>query len=305
MPEVWRPDWARGLTKATDLRVAQMAASKTGRPNWARGLNAASDPRIAKNVASRLGKPRGPYRLPPRMGAPIIWSRGLAYVVGLIATDGCLTRQRTIDLTSKDREQIVTFLRCLGRTNKIAEVIRHDPPRRYYRVQVGDRALYQWLQAIGVGPRKSLTLGGIDVPDEFALDLVRGLLDGDGSVTTYFYEVPGGTRPYEALCTSFCSASKDHIEWLRGLLDRVLAIRGSIQTKTAISERWHDVMSLRYAKGESITLLTRLYDGSESMRLDRKWRIWSDYLERQHPADDVRDQAAAYRPGLPTLTRRG
>lgn len=261
-----------------------MASSKTGQPNWAHGLTAASDPRIAKNAASRVGKARGPYRTSPHLG-PVIWSRELAYAVGLIATDGCLTRDRTIDLTSKDREQIEAFLRCLGRTNKVSEVVRHDPPRRYYRVQVGDRALYEWLISIGVGPRKSLTLGAISVPDEFAFDLVRGLLDGDGSVTTYFYEVPGGTRPYEALYTSFCSASTTHLVWLRELLERKSGIRGSVQTKRAASERWHDLMTLKYAKAESVTLLNRLYQGSESMRLERKWRTWAQYLERQLPAD--------------------
>jgi hypothetical protein len=39
-----------------------MAQSKTGKPNWAKGLTAATDPRIAKQAATRRGKTRGPYK---------------------------------------------------------------------------------------------------------------------------------------------------------------------------------------------------------------------------------------------------
>ena len=34
---------------------------------------------------------------------------------------------------------------------------------------------------------KSLTLGSIDVPDEFLLPVVRGRLDGDGSVVNFVH----------------------------------------------------------------------------------------------------------------------
>jgi len=36
-----------------------------------------------------------------------IWSKELAYVIGLLVTDGCLSKNgRHIDPTSKDREQL-------------------------------------------------------------------------------------------------------------------------------------------------------------------------------------------------------
>ena len=56
-------------------------------------------------------------------------------------------------------------------------------PTREEREEHKDTRLYGWFQAIGLTPRKSLTLGAIDVPDEFLAPLVRGFLDGDGSVS--------------------------------------------------------------------------------------------------------------------------
>jgi hypothetical protein len=99
------PNWAKGLTAATDERIARRARSMTGRPNWARGLTAATDDRIAKNAASRRGKSRGPRRSISRRTAPdskIITRASDAlrvdqypdymYLFGLYLGDGCLVR---------------------------------------------------------------------------------------------------------------------------------------------------------------------------------------------------------------------
>lgn len=58
----WRPDWAKGLTAATDPRIAKMAASRRGIRSWALGLTAADHPSIARQAEARRGKRRGPYR---------------------------------------------------------------------------------------------------------------------------------------------------------------------------------------------------------------------------------------------------
>src|SRR5687767_12083158 len=63
----WRPDWAKGLTAATDPRVAKMAASRRGVRSWARGLTAADHPSIARQAETRRGRPRGPYKRKVRM----------------------------------------------------------------------------------------------------------------------------------------------------------------------------------------------------------------------------------------------
>ena len=61
---------------------------------------------------------------PKPKGAVITsWSHELAYAVGLIVADGCLSKDgRHIDFTSTDIEQIVLFKECLGIKNKISNV---------------------------------------------------------------------------------------------------------------------------------------------------------------------------------------
>lgn len=111
--------------------------------------------------------------------------------MGLVATDGCLTG-RAVTFTNTDRQLVETFIQCVGQTVKIGVQFK---PRRQpaYRAQLGNRTFFDWLISIGVTPRKSLTIGAIAVPDEFFLAVVRGLLDGDGSVQNYWYTVPKGT----------------------------------------------------------------------------------------------------------------
>ena len=55
------------------------------------------------------------------------WSPQLAYAIGLLATDGCMSPPFSlIDLTSKDREQLENYRRCLGVDFQITKSILVD-----------------------------------------------------------------------------------------------------------------------------------------------------------------------------------
>ncbi len=63
-----------------------------------------------------MGK-RGPQ---PKKIIKEIWTANLAYAIGLITTDGCLSNDGLlIDLTSKDKEQVLNFSKCVGVDFKI------------------------------------------------------------------------------------------------------------------------------------------------------------------------------------------
>ena len=84
------------------------------------------------------------------------------------ARDGWLPdRRRHLAFPSADRELVEILLECFGKSNKIAEA-RTKTGGVVYRTQIGDVAFCRWLLTIGITPRKSLTLGGLEVPDEVA-----------------------------------------------------------------------------------------------------------------------------------------
>lgn len=208
----------------------------------------------------------------------------MAYVVGLTATDGCLlSGRRAINFKSMDRDLVATYLGLLGRSNAIREE-RTKLGNIAYSTQFGDAELYRWFQTIGLSPRKSLTLGAIDVPDPALAPLVRGLLDGDGSILNYRYEGTGKARGiYEALRTCFVSASRTHVEWLRERLAVARGIHGSIGTQRR-SDRTHETYKLAYANEESMDLLPWLYEGDDVPCLRRKRAIWDAYRARRDGA---------------------
>lgn len=147
-------------------------------------------------------------------------------------------------------------------------------------MQFGDAVLYRWLLEIGLSPRKSLTLGAIDVPTEYLFPLVRGLLDGDGSILTYRHKGTGKARgAYDALRVRFCSASEAHVIWLRENLSHALGIHGWI-SRWQGRDRARPAFYLCFANRESSILLTRLYQEAEVPFLERKRQRWIDYSAR-------------------------
>ena len=102
------------------------------------------------------------------------WTGNLAYAVGLITTDGCLSKDgRHIDFTSKDLEQIQNFRTILGLNNKIGR--KKSKPletKKYFNVQFGNIVFYKFLLSIGLFPNKSRTLGNIEVPKRYFKDFL-------------------------------------------------------------------------------------------------------------------------------------
>lgn len=218
-----------------------------------------------------------------RKSAPAVveWKPEFAYVLGLLATDGAIVRGRTITFPSVDRELVEHLLRCLGKANTISEV-RTKTGAIVYRTQIGDVALCRWLPTVGIMPRKSLVLGAIEVPDALLTDLLRGLLDGDGSIINKLARADTGrTRDYywEYLRTNFLSASRAHIVWLHRRIDAAFGLQGYIATARS-RDGHHEMYTLRFGKRASLELLPKIYANPNAPRLTRKWRVWADYLER-------------------------
>jgi hypothetical protein len=215
---------------------------------------------------------------------PLTWSDEMAYTVGLTATDGCLiTGRRAINFKSGDRQLVETYLRLLGRKNRVKSHPTNTGGVAYY-TQFHDSALYEWFRSTGLTPRKSLTIGALSVPDEFLFPLARGLLDGDGSVINEVYRADTGRRSdyyWEYLITCFTSASRPHLAWLQSRLASTtgqFGVISELKRKNPIPKR-HPFFELRYAKLSSLVLLPLLYP-TDAPCLERKRAIWLNYRER-------------------------
>ena len=171
------------------------------------------------------------------------WSRDLAYTVGLITTDGNLSKDgRHIELTSKDLEQIETFISVLKITNNKISVksSSYNPAGKYYRVQFSNVDLYKFLLKIGLTPNKTKTIGRLKIPDKYFPDFLRGHLDGDGYTSSFWDSVYKNSF---RLFVVFISASEGHLQWLENQVQRMYGLDGSLQR----AKRGR-IFQLRYAK---------------------------------------------------------
>lgn len=204
-----------------------------------------------------MGK-RGPK---PSGKVKIKWSPDLAYAIGLLASDGCLSPSgRHIVFTSTDRDQLENYMKALDIDVHIGKV--DNQGKGALRVQFGDVLFYQFLLSIGLMPNKSKIIGKVAVPDEYFFDFLRGSFDGDGCTYSYWDK---RWRSSFMFYTTFVSASRGHIDWLQSTIQRLLGVRGHIT-----ESKGRSLCQLKYAKEESLQLLRCLYRRKKCLFLRRK-----------------------------------
>ncbi len=229
-------------------------------------------------------------RVPPRpqMSAKkkickdYLWTPNVAYAVGLITTDGCLSSDgRHIIMRSSEIGQLENFKKCLDIGNKIEKteykgVISH-------RVQCGDVSLYKWLLKIGLTPKKSKTIGEILVPDKYFRDFLRGHLDGDGSITSYtdYYNTKKNLKYiYRRFFVCLISASYKHIEWLHKKILKNLDVEGRIHVRISKIENRANINIIKFMKKNSIKLLEKVYYSSKLPTLTRKREVYENFIKQ-------------------------
>ena len=235
--------------------------------NWWGQLREGSTPSLGTTIMERC---------------PIFkWSPNLAYAVGLITTDGCLSKdKRHIELTSHDLQLIETFKKCLSLENRIGKKYGSFTDKNSYRVQFSNVNFYRWLTRIGLSANKTSRLKRIRVPRKYFKDFLRGHLDGDGSIINYidrraFYK--GKRYRYQRIYLTFYSSSLKYLEWIQKEITIFLRRKGSLQGRKRQSHK-RILWRLRFAKNDSLKLLSWLYYKPALPCLIRKKKIAEYFL---------------------------
>ena len=199
------------------------------------------------------------------------WNAKLAYAIGLLTSDGCLSGDgRHLEFCSKDLELVELFCSSLKIKCKIGTKSRGTfPKKRYYRVQFGNVKLYGFLLSIGLMPRKSLTLKALEIPDDVFSDFLRGLLDGDGNINVFKH--PESRHPQLKL--RLYSGSSGFLSWLKETVNRLYGLeRGSLF-------KLPQTYCLNYSKEDSIYLFNKIYYNSNIPYLNRKYLVAKPFLK--------------------------
>lgn len=191
------------------------------------------------------------------------WSKGLAYVIGLITTDGNLSSdKRHLAFVSKDIEQIILFAKILKLKNKISpHQSSYNPSGKYFHIQFSNVGLYRFLTDLGLSPNKSHTIGELKIPPKYFTDFLRGHLDGDGNISIVKH--PESCHPQLRL--RFCSASIKHLRWLKIRIAHMYDINGGFISKSVQNAQY-----LTYSTADAKRLLEFIYYDGVKYFLYRK-----------------------------------
>ncbi|MBU4346335.1 MAG: LAGLIDADG family homing endonuclease [Candidatus Omnitrophica bacterium] len=195
------------------------------------------------------------------------WSPEMAYVLGLLITDGCVSKTGTVSLSMNDKELLEKVKKVMGSAHNIT-LSKHQ--KGLYCFHFAREKLAEDLHKFGIFPRKSLTVKFPDVPRDLLADFIRGIFDGDGSVM--FKK----ESKYYPLVTKFFSGSKDFIEKLEIKLQELgMPERTIYQQKTKNSLYY----SIVYSHKDSVKLFAIMYKKAQNgLFLERKYRRFIEGL---------------------------
>lgn len=200
------------------------------------------------------------------------WTPELAYVIGLITSDGNLSPSgRHISLTSKDIGMVETARKLLRLSNKIGRKARGGEfEKKYFVLQFGDINFYEFLLEIGLTPAKSKTLGELKIPKSFFADFLRGCIDGDGNIGSYNHP----ESSYIQIRLSLCSGSKKFLDWILAVIKERYPVEGGY----FYHEKRRDVYSLSFGTRDSLRLFDEIYYADSVPALSRKRRAAKDLI---------------------------
>jgi len=141
------------------------------------------------------------------------WNCGMAYLIGIIMTDGCVRdKRRELTIVSIDDELTDFFTDQLKTNYKISK-----SKQRCSFAHVYSREIVDDLMKMGIVPRKSNVLSLSKVPDSkmdiYFWDILRGIIDGDGCIQ----------KPNKrSIRINICSGSKIFLEQILDILIDVI-----------------------------------------------------------------------------------
>lgn len=108
------------------------------------------------------------------------------YLLGYITGDGCITYKHGVlgrphlNISSSDREHLELLASKFGDSVKLSM-----PIKGCYGFNIYDLDIVEYIIAWGIVPRKSAVGCVIDVPKDWLMPYMLGLLDSDGSIRKY------------------------------------------------------------------------------------------------------------------------
>lgn len=196
-----------------------------------------------------------------------VWSPEMAYVLGYWWADGCMRIKRNtgaheIEIASNDRDHLETIAQVIGGKYTLRKVAEDA---NCYKIVFCSKEMYQDITTLGGSPRKSRVIGFPDVPSELLPHFIRGVVDGDGTLSW------NGDRPI----LQVYSGSQ---QFLNGLILTIQQETGiPAPTPQANRENW----TVKWSTIRAKCLAVWLYIDNPGLALARKAATAAQFIQWQ------------------------
>lgn len=189
------------------------------------------------------------------------------YWAGFILADGCVRSDRdcvNIHLQSGDREHLVKFAKSIG----FAGQVEDDQKGKSCRISVAGKWFPNALRdQFSISSRKSLTSTfPVQVPSKHWAHLIRGIFDGDGSIS-YVYQADGRIIPILSFIgtTALLGFLRKHFHTLG------VSLKSRNKYAPIVDHQTEGIGYLSYSGKNAMLILDYLMkESAPSTRLDRK-----------------------------------
>lgn len=201
------------------------------------------------------------------------------YLLGVFFTDGNINdRKHNISFSISSSDDL-----WLG---KIRDILCPQKPiyirKNNASLEMSNISCINWLIDWGCSPRKSLTAKILkEIPQEYIKDFIRGVIDGDGSISNSKYSKTKNNKTYTYYkkVIYICSASKEFITQIQSMIPEDikcniynLGKKNSIINGREVKAS-SDIYRLVFNDSNAIKLANYCYYDGNELSLDRKQTI--------------------------------
>jgi hypothetical protein len=185
-----------------------------------------------------------------------------AYWAGFIASDGNLHKNcLSISLNQRDIEHLNKFKKAVN----FKGPLHHVGSNNSVAIQIFSKEIINTLTKKGITPNKSLTISRVDIPKNLISHFLRGVFDGDGSIS-------GRDRSHVQFNIA---GNKSFLEQIQKIL-----ICECNLNKTKIYPLPSKAYKLQYTGSQIFRILNFLYSNStKEIRLNRKYEKYLKFIK--------------------------
>lgn len=180
------------------------------------------------------------------------------YWLGFLGADGAIVDNTlTIELKSIDKEHLKKFNTFFENTNPIIERI-NNLNISCVRTQINSYELKDYLNQYNIYQNKSktYTIPEDKIPEEYKMDFIRGLIDGDGCIRI---------NNHQQISLKFCSGNQECVEQFKKIV--------KLDNKITQDKYTYHIQVTGNKKAK--TILDKIYKNSnDNNRLERKYSIY-------------------------------